>query len=324
MGLDWPSPTTKVEFSFFRIASAMYPLVDRANGEVISTIQDNDFAIFQEHLVSESSEDYDFYINEATLNYLSEQGLSTEVTAAFEGRLQGRGMDMGWEKEAVGAATFHTGTVVDDEGQPLGGIRVDLLDQAQMETGHLYEERTLLDWTYSRTDGTFTLETTPESPGTQLRFSGRGDLVLASAFVEEVGEQGEFTVQTITGSVLTAERETLTGVSVQLLNWSLADGEEDEEDETLGGTLSWGDADDKGRFAIPVHLPTDSGEVVINLEILSTSGESLFEGEYVFDPAEGFEIGELVAKKPSPEWGDSEDEVHVEESIERPFEHPLS
>ena len=302
----------------------MYTLVDRANGEVISTIQDNDFAIFQEHLVSESSEDFDFYINEATLAYLLEQGLSADVAKAFEGKLQGRGMDMGWEKEAVGAETFHTGTVIDDEGQPLGGIRVDLLDQAKMQTGQLYEERALLDWTYSRTDGTFTLETTPESPGTQLRFSGRGDLVLASAFVEEIGEQGEFTVQTITGSVHTAERETLSGVSVQLLNWNLADGDEEEDEETMGGTLSWGDTDENGRFAIPVHLPTDSGEVLINLEILSTDGESLFEGEYVFDSADGFEIGELVAQKPSPEWGDSDEEVHVEESIERPFEHPLS
>ena len=298
----------------------MYTLVDRATGNVITTIGDSDFQIFQEHLVSESSEDFDFYLNQASLLYLQEQGLAEEIVKAFEGRLDGRGMDLGWEKQTPEEVDLHTGSVVDDEGQPLGGIRIDLLDQAPLQTGRLQAEHTLLDWTYSRADGTFHLHATKDAPGTQLRFSGRGDLVLSVAEVGAIGEQGQFTVQTITGTVTTDVGPPLTGVSVQLLNWSLEDGDSDEED-ALGGTLSWGDTDETGRFAIPVHLPEDAGPVTLSLEILAPSGESLYEGQTSFDPAEGFEIGELMANRPTEGFG--EEELDLEQVVDRSFEHPL-
>jgi hypothetical protein len=302
------------------MASTMYTLVDRATGNVITTIGDSDFQIFQDHLVSESSEDFDFYLNQASLMYLQEQGLDEQIVKAFEGRLDGRGMDLGWEKETPEEGDLHTGTVVDDEGQPLGGIRVDLLDHAPLKTGRLQAEHTLLDWTYSRADGAFRLQATKDAPGTELRFSGRGDLVLSVAEVSAIGEQGQFRVQTITGTVKTEVGPPLSGVSVQLLNWSLEDGDSDDED-ALGGSLSWGDTDETGRFAIPVHLPEDSGYVTVSLEILAPSGETLYEGDSSFDPSEGFEIGELVAKRPSEDYGD--EELDPDSATERPFEHPL-
>ncbi len=298
----------------------MYTLVDRATGNVITTIADSDFQIFQEHLVSESSEDFDFYLNQATLAYLQEQGLGEQILLAFEGKLDGRGMDLGWEKQTPEDVDLHTGTVVDDESQPLGGIRVDLLDEAPLQTGRLQAEHTLLDWTYSRADGTFRLHATKDAPGTQLRFSGRGDLVLSVAEVGAIGEQGQFRVQTITGTVKAEVGPPLAGVSVQLLNWDLEESESDDED-ALGGSLSWGDTDETGRFAIPVHLPEDAGPVTVSLEILAPSGESLYEGECTFDPSEGFEIGELLANRPSEDYGD--EDLDPEVATERPFEHPL-
>jgi hypothetical protein len=297
----------------------MYTLVDRASGHVLTTIKDADFQLLQQSLEAESSEDFDFYINEATLDYLKEQGLSEEVSSAFTGKLIGRGMDVGWEKETQGQETLHTGTVVDDEGQPLGGIRVDLMDQSPLETGVVQDARVILDWTYSRPDGSFKLESTKETPGTELRFSGRGDLVLASSFIDTIGDQGEFIVQTVTGLVKTADGEPLSGVSVQLLNWSIVDGD-DKDDDALGGSLSWGDSDDQGRFAIPVHLPPDSGPIQLSLELLANSGESLLETYVTFDPEDGFEIGALTAEKPDENWGD---EVRLD-TADRPFEHPLS
>jgi hypothetical protein len=301
-------------------APSMYTLVDRANGTVLTTIQDPDFQLLQTNLEAESADDYDFYINEATLDYLREQGLSEEVVGAFKDRLLGRGMDVGWERETEDKEELHTGTVVDDEGQPLGGIRVDLMDRSAAETGKLQGERVILDWTYSRLDGKFTLEATKEAPGTQLRFSGRGDLVLAAGRIQSIGEQGEFTIQTVTGTVKTSDEEVLSGVSVQLLSWDLVEGNE-RDDDTLGGTLSWGDSDDLGRFAIPVHLPTDAGEVQLRLEVLANSGESLLELDISFDPSEGLEIGDLSASKPDENWGE---EVKLEDSRARSFERPLS
>lgn len=300
----------------------MYTLVDRDNGSVISEIDDKDFGVFEEHLVAQSPDDFDFYLNHATLAYLQEQGLSEAVVEAFHGKLHDRGMDMGWEKVTSDTEALHTGTVIDDEGQPLGGIRVDLLDQAPLSSGKLHDERKILDWTYTRPDGAFTIETTPESPGTQLRFSGRGDLVLASAYIDVIGDQGQFTVQTITGTVRIDTGEPLSGVSVQLLNWGLVEGEPDDDD-TLGGSLSWGDTNEQGRFAIPAHLPTDAGLVKVDLEILAPSGENLLEIGYEFDPGEGFEIGELVAQAPQDSWGE-EGDLTVEEARHRSFEHPLS
>ena len=297
----------------------MYTLVDRASGTVLTTIGDADFQLLQQSLEAESSEDYDFYINEATLDYLQEQGLSEEVVGALKGRLLGRGMDVGWERETQGQETLHTGTVVDDKGQPLGGIRVDLMDLAPPQTGIAQDVRVILDWTYSRPDGSFQLESSKEAPGTELRLSGRGDLVLASGFIDTIGEQGEFTVQTVTGTVKTAAGVALSGVSVQLLNWNVVDGD-DTDDDALGGTLSWGDSDEQGRFAIPVHLPTDAGAIQLSLEVLAVTGESLLDQDVVFEPEDGFEIGEIVANEPDETWGE---EVHIDAS-DRAFEHPLS
>ncbi|MFA5506404.1 MAG: hypothetical protein WC314_00990 [Vulcanimicrobiota bacterium] len=295
----------------------MYILVDRATGNIITTIGERDFQILKENLVAESSEDFDFYLNEASLQFLNEQGLSGETTEAFAGRLEGRGLDLGWEKETPTQDDLHTGTVVDNNGKPLGGIRVDLLDLGPLETGKLQTER-ILDWTYSRADGRFALQATREAPGTQLRFSGRGDLVLSVAEVGAIGEQGEFVIQTVTGTVKVKGGTNLPGVSVQLLNWSLQDS---EQEDTLGGSLSWGDTDSEGRFAIPLYLPEESGVVVLKLEILAPSGECLYEDECSFDPADGFEIGELWTAQPSADYGEEEPQEAPEE---RPFEFPLS
>ena len=299
----------------------MYKLVDRASGDVICEAQESDMDVLLEHLVRESTQDYDFYLNRATLDFLEEKWLSQSVVADIGNRLNERGLDLGWENGGRGAESLYSGSVVDDEGQPLGGIRVDLLDTTPLKTGKLQRKHTVVDWTYSRADGSFALGLDSDSPGTEFRFSGRGDLVLSVAEVDTLGEQGEFVLQTITGLLKLENGDFLPGASVQLLNWVSEEGH-DADHDTLGGSLSWGDCDEQGRFAIPAHLPDDQGEVTVSLEVLSLYGESLLETEIVLDPSEGLDIGELVATTPHIEFG--EEEFSPEEARNRPFEHPLS
>lgn len=301
----------------------MYTLIDRANGEILTALDEANFQVLKTHLVQESSEDFDFYLNEATLDFLREQGLTDSLFAALEEQVKGRGLDMGWESTREGTNSLHTGQVVDNEGQPLGGIRVDLLDLTPLVSGRLEKGRTILDWAYTRKDGTFALGHDPDDPGTQLRFSGRGDLVLQNSEVTTAGDQGTFEIQTLTGTLQTEDGEPLKGASVQLLNWSLAEGGLDE-DVTLGGSLSWGDSDETGRFAIPLHVPTDQGEVNLRLEVLGISGESLFEDLASFDPAQGFEIGKVITRAPQEDFGLAESPPDLRQNAPRSFEHPLS
>jgi len=300
----------------------MYILTDRANGEILGKLSSEDFNILQEHLVRESSEDYDFYINQATLSYLLEQGLSQQVYDTLESHVQGRGLDLGWEP-AHGTVEFvHSGTVIDDEGQPLGGIRIDLMDQDPLQTGELQEEPRILDWTYSRLDGTFAVGVDLEAPGTFLRLSGRGDLVLDAREIESVGSQGELLVQTVTGEVHSEDGEPLVGVSVQLLSWDLVSEDSEPAEASLGGSLSWGDTDEEGRFVIPVHLPENDGLVSLRLEVLAQSGQSLWEDTVNCNPSQSFEVGPLVVPEPDQNWGE-EDSLEGMRPTNEMFEHPL-
>jgi hypothetical protein len=300
----------------------MYILIDRATGDILTRVNPKDFDVLQNNLVRESEEDFDFYINEPTLAFLQENGLSEEAGTALGPRVHSRGIDVGWEPDTAADEPVHFGTVVDDEGQPLGGIRLDLLDGGSLEDGGSSDGRKILDWTYSRPDGTFALGVGSESPGTILRLSGRGDLVLELRDISEIGDKGEIVIQTITGTVTNEIGDPLPKVSVQLLNWESSDGSEDAGDATLGGTLSWGDTLEDGRFAIPVRLPLEVGPLEVSLEILAQSGQSLLETVVEFDPADGFEIGTLTAQSPSEEWADGETLEPVQPDHEV-FEHPL-
>ena len=299
----------------------MYLLIDRANGEVISQVRETDFKVLQDNLVRESAEDYDFYINEATLDFLMENGLSGELQQALAAKVQSRGTDVGWEPDSEGVSTVHSGTVVDEEGNPLGGIRVDLLDNYDLDEKEPDSGTSILDWAYSRSDGSFSVGRDVELPGSVLRLSGRGDLVLELKAIETVGDQGRIAVQTITGQVISFDGSPLSGVSVQLLNWEPVDEFEDAEEAYLGGTLSWGDTNSEGFFAIPVRVPLDVGPVNVSLELLAQSGQSLLETTEEFEPSVSFELGAIQAPAPDENWGD-EDLTPVMPDHEA-FEHPL-
>ena len=298
----------------------MYLLIDRANGEVISQVRETDFRVLQDNLVRESAEDYDFYINEATLDFLVDNGLSDELRQALAAKVQSRGTDVGWEPDSV-QAKLHSGIVVDEEGYPLGGIRVDLLDNYDLDGQEPDSGTSILDWAYSRSDGSFSVGRDVKLPGSALRLSGRGDLVLELKTIASLGEQGQIAVQTITGQVINFDGIPLPGVSVQLLNWEPVDEFEEAEEAHLGGTLSWGDTNSEGFFAIPVRIPLDEGPVNVSLELLAQSGQSLLELTEEFEPSNSFDLGAIQSPAPDENWGE-EDLVPVGPDHEA-FEHPL-
>lgn len=298
----------------------MYLLIDRANGEVISQVRATDFQVLQDNLVRESAEDYDFYINEATLDFLADNGLSGELRQALAAKVQSRGTDVGWEPDSH-TARVHSGIVVDEEGNPLGGIRVDLLDNYDLDEKGPDSEVSIIDWAYSRSDGSFSVGRDMELPGSVLRLSGRGDLVLELKTIGSLGDQGKIAVQTITGQVISFDGNPLAGVSVQLLNWEPVDEFEDADEAYLGGTLSWGDTNAEGFFAIPVRVPLDLGPVNVSLELLAQSGQSLLETTEEFDPSVSFDLGAIQSPAPDENWGDEELEPVMPDH--EAFEHPL-
>lgn len=289
----------------------MYILSNRATGHTISQVELADFQVLQNNLVRESEQDYDFYINPPTIDFLKDAGLSQTLLQALSETAHGRGIDVGWEVFRIRDEALYQGVVIDESGHPLGGIRIDLLDS---------EDDPPKDWAYSRFDGSFALGKDPSEPGSCLRLSGRGDLVLDIVEIKNLGDQGELAVQTVTGVVTAEDGTPLSGVSVQLLNWELTHQTGENDDASLGGSMSWGDTDEAGAFAIPVRLPLDDGPVELRLELLAQSGESLLEPVIELQPASSFELGTIVSPVPRESWG--EEEMIVPPTHEA-FEHPL-
>lgn len=263
----------------------MITLINRADGTPLTSLSPEDFVVFQDHLVLESEQDFDYYLNPPTLEMLAEAGLSSEVTEALRVAMRDRGLDVGWEHPQPGACNY-SGSVVDDGGLPLGGIRLDLV-----------QGRLILAWAYSRQDGTFVLSGNPGDEPLVLRFSGRGDLVLREVEVENEGDLGTFELQTLSGFVHDDEGAPLAGVNVLLTDWGSAEwGRDTTSWVALGGRRSWGDSDESGRFAIPVSLPEHLGRLEVSLELTGLGGESLGQATVTFDPSEGLEVGSVIAR----------------------------
>ncbi len=275
----------------------MYLLVDRSNGELVGQLTEQDFTLLQSTLVRESEQDFDYYVQQGSLDLLTEAGMSQATIEAIESRLTGRGLDLGWETLHETNEVGYSGEVVDREGGPVGGIRVDLIAASS-----------IVGWTYTTPDGTFQAYPNPGHEGQKvnsLRFTGRGDLVLEQASIDSDGEQGTFEIQTLTGSVRTENGQPLAGVSVQLNQWRAMSGKSSKSRPPLGGSQSWGDTDVEGNFVIPVRLPDDVRSIEVELELFAASGENLRHVRIKLEPGLSLRLKELVVPTPDPEWGDS-------------------
>ena len=262
----------------------MITLIDRADGAHVCQLTPEEFRLLQQQLVRESEEDFDYYLNDATLDLLRDVGLGEAALEALSERMKHRGLDVGWVLGPVPELTVYRGSLVDSEVRALGGIRVDLMSSEG-----------LISWSYSDSAGEFRVV---GEGAKYLRLSGRGDLVLRHFPLAFPGDQGQFELQTLSGSVLTDTDEPLAGVTVQLLRWKSSERHESATWQDLGGQRSWGDTDEEGRFAIPVSLPEDLGPLHIELELTAVSGQTLESVALTVDSEAGFDLGTLRAPKP--------------------------
>lgn len=277
---------------------AMISLIDRADGTPFCQLTPEDFRILQQQLVRESEDDFDYYLTDATLELLGQAGLSQDALAGLSARMRHRGLDVGWVL-GPGDGESYSGSLVDSEVIGLGGIRVDLMSSQGM-----------ISWTYSGPEGDFEVfgragesaeypEGTWHPEGTwYLRLSGRGNLVLRHLPLDGPGDQGQFEIQTLRGSVATEDGEPLSAVTVLLSGWKAKEKLESSTWTDLGGQRSWGDSDDEGRFSIPVSLPEDVGPLQLDLELTAVSGQTLETLALTVNSEAGFDLGVIRAPKP--------------------------
>lgn len=264
----------------------MVTLIDRADGTAFAQISPEEFRVLQQQLVRESEEDFDYYLNDATLELLAEAGLGSSAVQALSARMKHRGLDVGWVLGPAEGESY-SGSLVDAEVVGLGGIRVDLMGS-----------HGLISWTYSGVEGEFEVFGREGVKPEFLRLSGRGDLVLCHLPLASSGEQGQFEVQTLRGAVQAEDGEPLAGVTVQLLSWSAKEKVESASWIDLGGEGSWGDTDSQGRFSIPVSLPEDVGPLQVELELTGVTGQTLESVTLTINSEASFELGTLRAPKP--------------------------
>jgi processive 1,2-diacylglycerol beta-glucosyltransferase len=78
----------------------MTRLYDKESEDLIGTITAQDLQFLIDQLEEEDSEDQDYYIDGATLDWFAEHGASVDLLALLRGALGDRqGMDIRWEKD---------------------------------------------------------------------------------------------------------------------------------------------------------------------------------------------------------------------------------
>jgi processive 1,2-diacylglycerol beta-glucosyltransferase len=78
----------------------MTRLYDKESGNLLGTITAQDLQFLIDQLEEEDSEDKDYYIDGATLDWFEEHGASADMLNLLRGALGERqGMDIRWERE---------------------------------------------------------------------------------------------------------------------------------------------------------------------------------------------------------------------------------
>ena len=78
----------------------MTRLYDKESGELVGTIAAQDLQFLIDQLEEEDSEDQDYYIDGATLDWFEEHGAGDGLLALLRGALGERqGMDSRWEND---------------------------------------------------------------------------------------------------------------------------------------------------------------------------------------------------------------------------------
>jgi hypothetical protein len=79
-------------------------LFDLVDDHEIGVLTDEQFEFLAEHLEAEDADDDDYYLNQATLDGLQEQGADGHVVSLLRTAMGGRGeMDIRWQRDEASA-----------------------------------------------------------------------------------------------------------------------------------------------------------------------------------------------------------------------------
>ena len=79
--------------------SPMVQIFDKASGNALGTLTDDQFQFLADHLEEESSDDEDYYINRATVDILEEDGADPAIVALLRKALgSGDEAEILWER----------------------------------------------------------------------------------------------------------------------------------------------------------------------------------------------------------------------------------
>jgi hypothetical protein len=271
----------------------MFFLIARHSGEKICELSESDLAVLRDRFVRSSETTSDYFLNEESLRTLKDTTMSEDVLCRLINAMKPAGLDLGLEKESRQTGERIEGKLVSEDGRPLGGIRV-------LSLSH---EHRVVNWTHSRPDGTYSLPYSTREENEYLRFSARGGLILTEFAIGDEQDQGETTIQALTGTVTSKTGVPIPGISVQLLGWKDDDSTSFEHLGTLGGTLSWDDTNEEGHFSVPIRLDQVEHDMRFVLELLAPKGETLRKLTVPVSPEGGLALGQIVAPLPSEQWG---------------------
>ncbi|MCA9791399.1 MAG: hypothetical protein KC910_06375 [Candidatus Eremiobacteraeota bacterium] len=266
----------------------MHTIINRADGSVLGTLSGEEAALLHEVLVDEFEGDADFNIRPATIELL-EGKLQPESLAWLREAAEEQGsVEIGLEEE-MQEPTFE-GVLRGTDGEPLGGLRVDVLEPIEATA-------------FSRPDGAFQLP----MPGAKARFriTARGNLVLEE-FEESTDQPLDIELQIISGQLVTPDGNGLPLAILSLDSWELLSSAHRPPEQQL----SWARTDTDGNFRLPVAFPRLSGQARCDFEVFAASGEPL--GGYLSIDVEldtQMLLGRHEVPAPNPNWPADETET---------------
>ncbi len=78
----------------------MIRLIDNESGKPIGTISEAQLKALMDQLEEEDTDDQDYYVDEATLDWFEDEGVDSALTALLRKALGSRGgMEIRWAKE---------------------------------------------------------------------------------------------------------------------------------------------------------------------------------------------------------------------------------
>ena len=83
-------------------------LFDLVDDHEIGIVTDEQFEFLASHLEAEDADDDDYYLNQATLDSLQEQGADAQVITLLRAAMGGRGeMDVRWQRDDLSPPKGH-------------------------------------------------------------------------------------------------------------------------------------------------------------------------------------------------------------------------